>query len=201
MHVDDWDATLDRLAALGELAPSTSYRSSAGGRLEGRWVGRYLTTVLPEPVWMSVDLRTTGAGEAVVRGAGEDPVGAFSMEGWHDAATGEFGLEKDYVGAHSLRYAGHFDGVALRGAYSFGGADGGLFALRREAELPESTLRALPRLLARRHWRMNLHALWYAFQRSRFAEREALHRRLRARSPRLDRWLAGAQVWRTRSAP
>lgn len=102
----------------------------------GAWAGFFLQYWTPGRNKMDLHLEWQ-AGE--VSGRGRDRVGAFTITGTYDAATGRVEWTKKYVGGHSVAYRGVNDGRGVWGVWEIR-QFGGLFTDRGGFHIwPEGT--------------------------------------------------------------
>jgi hypothetical protein len=80
----------------------------------GAWTGFFLQYWLPGRHQMPMTLTWQGG---TVTGSGRDRVGAFTITGTYDAATGQCEWKKQYVGKHSVAYRGVNDGRGIWGVW------------------------------------------------------------------------------------
>jgi hypothetical protein len=92
----------------------------------GAWTGFFLQRWIPGRNKMDLHLDWHG-GE--VSGHGRDRIGAFTITGTYDAATGKVEWTKKYVGKHSVSYRGVNDGRGVWGVWEIRQL-GGLFTDR-----------------------------------------------------------------------
>ncbi|MBN9119991.1 MAG: hypothetical protein J0I06_12650 [Planctomycetes bacterium] len=115
----------------------------------GEWTGFYLQYWMPGRHKTDLSLSWNNG---IVTGEGRDRVGAFTIDGTYDTATGKCEWKKQYVGRHSVAYRGVNDGRGIWGVWEirlFGGlyADRGGFHLWPEgtdvSEASDATERAV----------------------------------------------------------
>jgi hypothetical protein len=118
----------------------------------GGWTGFFLQWIVPGRSQMNLDLNFTAG---LIEGRGRDWVGAFSIDGEYDAATGSCHWIKKYAGKHSVSYEGVNDGHGIRGVWEirmFFGlyVDRGAFHIwpvgttpSEEADITEKAMRAM----------------------------------------------------------
>ncbi|NND96805.1 MAG: hypothetical protein HKN47_05685 [Pirellulaceae bacterium] len=79
---------------------------------EGWWQQEFLGKQAMEP--LSLDFR-----DGAISGSGRDVVGPFTMTGM--IREGSVAIDKQYVGQHSARYLGQFDGEgSMQGTWHIG---------------------------------------------------------------------------------
>jgi len=97
----------------------------------GLWIGyyHYSTTDGRGKGETSMDVTMTGG---VVAGYGTDSVGDFLIQGMYNETTKEIRWDKQYVGAHLIRYQGKLKTDKIAGDWSYSdGTHGGTFELAK----------------------------------------------------------------------
>src|SRR5438067_13794316 len=80
----------------------------------GAWTGFFLQYWLPGRHTTNLDLTCRGG---QLTGTGRDWVGAYTVDGTYDLATGRCEWTKRYVGKHSVAYRGVNDGHGIWGVW------------------------------------------------------------------------------------
>jgi hypothetical protein len=88
----------------------------------GPWTGFYLDRRTPGRQGMELHL-TFAAGR--MSGEGRDKVGAFTVDGEYDAASGRCRFTKRYVERHAVQYAGFNEGKGIWGTWKLDDVTGG----------------------------------------------------------------------------
>ena len=93
----------------------------------GQWTGFYLYANRRGGRHRQ-DMELTFAFGSIIRGSGNDDVGAFKIDGEFYPQSGEASWEKQYIGKHSVSYRGYQDAMkkAIWGIWEIGdGSKGG----------------------------------------------------------------------------